>query len=151
MAKMGLDKATLLLFYVYVVLQPKLMRRSRKQYLIVAYCIEPSLTVRKIMVSVLVQMLGGFLGGLVVGKIVHTSDMGFFWNAIAGAFGGVFGGQLVGLVFAKTQLAAGVDFIAVIGPFIDGALTGGLIQIFVGMYLRRQIERSTASRRGSHL
>jgi len=79
---------------------------------------------------VLIRILGGFLGGSVSGKIVHTSDMGFLWNAIVCAFGGILGGQLVGLVFATTQVAAVVDFIAVIGPFIDAAMTGGFVQIF---------------------
>ncbi|NNU62978.1 hypothetical protein [Ochrobactrum soli] len=102
------------------------------------------------MISVVTQLLGGFLGGTVFGKIVHTSDMGFFWNAVIGTIGGVIGGQLIGLVLGKTEVATGVDVIAVIGPFVDGALSGALVQIFAGIMLRRLLEGSTARRRSSY-
>lgn len=102
------------------------------------------------MVSLIAQLLGGFLGGSVFGEIVHVAEMGAFWYAVIGTLGGVAGGQLIGFILGKTEMSTGIDVVAVIGPFVDGALTGGIVQIFVGMYLRRLIERSITKRRRSY-
>lgn len=102
------------------------------------------------MTSVLAQLLGGSLAGIVFGKIVHTSDMGLFWNAVSGTLGGILGGQLIGLLLGKTEIAAGIDVAGVIGPFMDGAVTGGIIQIVAGSILRRLLDSSISKRHRSY-
>ncbi|WP_374864612.1 hypothetical protein [Brucella cytisi] len=102
------------------------------------------------MTSIIAQLLGGLLGGYIVGKIARGSDMGVIWNALAGGVGGVAGGQLIGAILGKTEVPAGLDVIAIVGPFIDGALTGALVQIAIGIFLSRLLDRTMARRRRSY-
>ena len=61
------------------------------------------------------QLVGGFFGGTVFAKVVHSADMGFVWIAVTGTLGCVLGGQFIGLLRGKTEVATGIDVIAVIG------------------------------------
>ena len=91
--------------------------------------------------TVVLQIVGGLAGGSISGKIFHPSDSGIIWNAIAGAFGGVAGGQLIGVVLGKTAIAENLDIAGIIGPFVDGAVSGGLVQIVAGMILQRVLTK----------
>lgn len=101
------------------------------------------------MISVFVQLIGGLFGGTLIGKIAHRSDMGVIWNALAGALGGIAGGQVIGAALGKTQISTGIDVIGIIGPFIDGALTGALVQIAAGIILSKFLDQPMRRRRRS--
>lgn len=94
-----------------------------------------------LMETLVSQFIGGIAGGLVSSKIFHNSDIGGFWNTVFSALGGVAGGQLIGFVLGKTSVAAGFDATGIIGSFIDGALSGGLVQIAAGLILLRLLDR----------
>jgi hypothetical protein len=104
---------------------------SSLQYLVKA------LLERLCMETILFQFFGGMTGGSVSGKIVHLSDAGLVINAVTGALGGVAGGQLISHILGNTAVATGWDPGAFIGPFFDGALAGGLVQIAACMVLTR--------------
>lgn len=87
--------------------------------------------------TVLLQLIGGVCGGSTSGKIFHTSDLGLIGNAITGALGGLAGGQLIGTLLGSTASSSGFDVAAIFGPLIDGALTGGLAQVTIGVILSR--------------
>lgn len=89
------------------------------------------------METILIQFLGGLTGGSASGKMVHLSDTGVIINAATGALGGVAGGQLIGHILGNTDVARGWDIGGIIGPFLDGALAGGLVQIVACMVLTR--------------
>ncbi|KAA9368301.1 MULTISPECIES: hypothetical protein [Ochrobactrum] len=89
------------------------------------------------METILIQFLGGLTGGSVSGKMVHLSDAGRVINAATGALGGVAGGQLISHILGNTEVATGWDLGAIIGPFLDGALAGGLVQIAACLVLTR--------------
>lgn len=89
------------------------------------------------METILFQFLGGLTGGSVSGKMVHLSDAGLVINAVTGALVGVAGGQLISHILGNTAVATGWDLGAIIGPFLDGALAGGLVQIAACMVLTR--------------
>ncbi len=94
-----------------------------------------------LMETLVSQFIGGIAGGLVSSKIFHNSDIGGFWNTAFGALGGVAGGQLIGIILGKTTIAAGFDAAGIIGSFIDGVLSGGLVQIAAGLILQRLLNR----------
>ncbi|GEM_PF-1932188 len=94
--------------------------------------------------TIVLQLIGGIAGGSISGKIFHPSDSGTIWNAIAGAFGGVAGGQLIGVVLGKTAIAENLDIAGIIGPFVDGAVSGGLVQIVAGLVLQRVLTKQPA-------
>lgn len=102
------------------------------------------------METVLLQLIGGVCGASTSGKIFHTSDTGLIGNAIAGALGGIAGGQLIGALLGSTAASAGLDIAAIIGPLIDGALTGGLAQVTIGAFLNRLLLSLNQAEGSSH-
>lgn len=98
----------------------------------------------------LAQLLGGLFGASFIGKIALRSDMGTIWNALVGAVGGAAGGQLIGAILGKTDVNKAFDIIAIIGPFVDGALTGALFQIATGIFAKKVLNRSITKQRGSY-
>jgi len=102
------------------------------------------------METVLLQLIGGVCGASTSGKIFHTSDMGLIGNAITGALGGIAGGQLISALLGSTAAPSGVDVAAILGPLIDGALTGGLAQISLGAILCRLLLKLNQAEGSSH-
>lgn len=69
------------------------------------------------------------------------------WNALLGVVGGVAGGQLIGAILWKTDIHHAGDSIAIIGLLVDGALTGTLFEIAIGVLVRKLLDRSFTKRR----
>nr|WP_210271832.1 hypothetical protein [Brucella anthropi] len=90
------------------------------------------------------QLVGGLAGGSASGKIFHPSDNGALWNAIAGTLGGIAGGQFIGVILGKTTVADSLDIAGIIGPLVDGAVSGGLVQIVAGLILQRVLSNRPA-------
>lgn len=84
------------------------------------------------MEQIIAQVIGGALGGLGGGKAVKGADMGNIGNLIAGALGGLGGGQLLGGL-----LSGGTDIAAMAGNFVGGGVAGLVVQVVVGLILRK--------------
>lgn len=97
--------------------------------------------------TIILQLVGGLAGGSVSGKIFHPSDNGAFWNAVAGALGGVAGGQIIGVILGKTTAPDSLDITGIIGSLVDGAVSGGLVQIVAGLILQRVLSNRPAGER----
>jgi hypothetical protein len=75
------------------------------------------------------------------GKAVKGADMGSIGNLIAGAIGGVGGGQLLGgLISGGADAAAaagGIDIASMAGNLVGGGVGGLVVQVIVGMILKK--------------
>lgn len=90
------------------------------------------------MEQLLAQIIGGVVGGVGGGKAVPNSDMGNIGNAIAGALGGIGGGQLLGSLLGLGSAAAGgMDIAAMAGNLVGGGISGLIVQVVVGMILKK--------------
>ena len=72
-------------------------------------------------------------------KLLSGSDMGQLGNLIAGAVGGVGGGQILGglLGAAGGDAAAGIDIGALAGQLVGGGVAGLVVQAIVGMIVNK--------------
>lgn len=84
------------------------------------------------MEQILSQLIGGAIGGLGGGKAVKDASMGNLGNLIAGAIGGVGGGQLLG-----GMLGSGTDIAAIAGNLVGGGVAGLIVQVVVGMIVKK--------------
>lgn len=92
------------------------------------------------MEQILGQLIGGALGGVGGGKVVKGSDMGGLGNLIAGALGGLGGGQILGGMLnsgAAEAAAGGMDIGALAANLVGGGVTGLIVQVVVGLILKR--------------
>jgi hypothetical protein len=96
------------------------------------------------MENLIAQIIGGALGGVGGGKAVKGGDMGNIGNLIAGALGGLGGGSLLGglmgggaEVAADAAAAGGLDIAALAGNLVGGGIGGVIVQVVVGMVLKR--------------
>jgi hypothetical protein len=85
--------------------------------------------------SLIVQLLGGIAGGNAVGKGVPNVDLGAIGNTIAGALGGVGGGQLLQALIPLLAGASGggLDVGAIVGQLVGGGATGAILTAIIGL------------------
>lgn len=84
------------------------------------------------MEQLIAQIVGGAAGGYGGGRFMKSSDMGQIGNLIAGGVGGLAGGQLLGGMFA-----GGEGIAALAGDFVGGGIAGLVVQVVVGMIVKR--------------
>ena len=85
-------------------------------------------------INLIIQVIAGAIGGNAAGAGMDNADLGKVGNTIAGALGGVGGGQILGaLVPALAAAASGVDLKAVVGQLVGGSVGGAILTIVVGM------------------
>ncbi len=85
-------------------------------------------------INLIIQIIAGAIGGNAAAAGVDNADLGKVGNTIAGALGGVGGGQILGtLIPALAAAASGVDFKAVVGQLVGGSVGGAILTIVVGM------------------
>ena len=84
--------------------------------------------------SLIVQLLGGAAGGNAVGKGAPNVDLGPLGNTIAGALGGVGGGQILSMLIPMLAGGAGgLDVGAIVGQLVGGGVGGAILTAIVGL------------------
>jgi hypothetical protein len=87
-------------------------------------------------VSLIIQLVAGAIGGNGAAAAMKNADLGKLGNTIAGALGGVGGGQLLEMLMAGGAAAAtggGLDIGGIIGQLIGGGAGGAVLTIIVGL------------------
>ena len=90
------------------------------------------------MEQLLAQLIGGAAGVIGGVKAVKRADMGKIGNLIAGAIGGVGGGQLLGgLLGSGAAAAGGLDIAGMASNLVGGGVAGLIVQVVVGMIVKK--------------
>jgi hypothetical protein len=84
--------------------------------------------------SLIIQAVAGLAGGNAAGKTMPNFDLGALGNTIAGAIGGVGGGQLLqALIPALTAAGGNLDIGAIIGQLVGGGAGGAILTVVVAV------------------
>ena len=83
--------------------------------------------------SLIVQLVGGVAGGNAVGKGVPNVDLGPLGNTIAGAIGGVGGGQILQMLIPMLAGGGGLDVGSIVGQLVGGGASGAILTTVVGL------------------
>jgi hypothetical protein len=85
-------------------------------------------------INLIIQIIAGAIGGNAAAAGVDKADLGPAGNTIAGALGGIGGGQILGaLVPALAAAAGGADLKSIVGQLVGGGAGGAILTIIVGM------------------
>jgi len=84
--------------------------------------------------NLVIQIIGGAAGGNGIGAAVKDVNLGTIGNTIAGAIGGVGGGQLLQMLMPALAGAAGggLDIGALASQLIGGGAGGAVLTAIVG-------------------
>lgn len=89
------------------------------------------------LLSIIVQLIAGAAGGNGIAAAAKNLNLGTVGNTIAGAFGGVGGTWLAGLIPGIAPLVAGaaggVDAGALVGQGVAGLVGGGVLTAIAGL------------------
>jgi hypothetical protein len=91
------------------------------------------------LIPIIIQAISGAAGGGIMGKIVKTAGAAMLPKLIAGALGGIGGGQLLGGALGGMMghdPAAGMDLGGILGTVVSGAAGGGVLSTIAGMLLK---------------
>jgi len=81
-------------------------------------------------INLIIQLIAGAVGGNAAAAGMEQADLGRAGNTIAGALGGIGGGQILGaLVPALASAAGGVDWKVVVGQLVGGGVGGAILTI----------------------
>ena len=76
-------------------------------------------------INLIIQIIAGAIGGNAAAAGMEQANLGTAGNTIAGALGGIGGGQILGpLVPALAAAAGGVDWKVVVGQLVGGSVGG---------------------------
>jgi hypothetical protein len=88
------------------------------------------------LITLIIQLVTGVIGGNAAGSAVKDYNLGGLGNTIAGAVGGVGGGQLLQALIPAIAGAAGggsLDIGAIIGQIVGGGAGGAILTIIAGL------------------
>ena len=88
------------------------------------------------LINLVIQLVAGVVGGNAAGAALKDYNLGNIGNTIAGAIGGVGGGQLLQAVIpAVASAAAGgtLDVGAIIAQIVGGGAGGAILTIIAGV------------------
>jgi hypothetical protein len=87
------------------------------------------------LVDLIIQIISGVVGGNAAGAALKDYNLGSLGNTIAGALGGIGGGQLLQAVIPALAGAAGgnLDVGAVVGQIVGGGAGGAILTIIAGL------------------
>jgi hypothetical protein len=85
------------------------------------------------LINLIIQIVAGVIGGTAAGSRMENVDLGGLGNAIAGAVGGVGGGQILAALIPALSGAQGVDITSIIGQLAGGGVGGAVLTIVAGM------------------
>ena len=85
-------------------------------------------------INIILQLIAGIIGGNAAGSGIKNISLGTAGNTIAGALGGLGGGQLLALIIPALQGATGggADIGSVIGQLVGGGAGGAILTAIVG-------------------
>jgi len=87
------------------------------------------------LINLIIQLITGVVGGNAAGTALKDYNLGSIGNTIAGAIGGVGGGQLLQSVIPAIAGAAGggLDLGSIIGQIVGGGAGGAILTIIAGL------------------
>ena len=91
-------------------------------------------------INLIIQIVAGAIGGTAAGSRMENVNLGGAGNAIAGALGGIGGGQILGMLIPALSGAEGLDIGAIVGQLAGGGIGGAILTIVVGM-IKNAMER----------
>jgi len=85
-------------------------------------------------INLIIQLIAGAVGGNAVGAASKDVNLGGLGNTIAGAIGGVGGGQLLtALIPMMAGVGNNVDIGALVGQAVGGGVAGAIVAAVVGL------------------
>lgn len=85
-------------------------------------------------INLIIQIIAGAIGGNAAGASLEKANLGTAGNTIAGALGGLGGGQILSaLIPAIAGTADSVDLGSVVGQLVGGGVSGAILTIIVGL------------------
>jgi len=89
----------------------------------------------ELLINLIIQLISGVVGGHAVGAALKDYNLGGVGNTIAGAIGGVGGGQILQAIVPAIAGAAGgdLDIGAIVGQIIGGGAGGATLTVIVGL------------------
>jgi|SRR6476620_1421766 hypothetical protein len=85
-------------------------------------------------INIIIQLIAGAVGGNAAGAGLKNYDLGALGNTIAGALGGVGGGQILTALLPMLAGAAdNVDIGAIVGQAVGGGVAGAIVTFVVGL------------------
>ena len=85
-------------------------------------------------INIIIQLIAGAVGGNAAGAGLKNYDLGTLGNTIAGALGGVGGGQILTALLPMLAGAAdNVDIGAIVGQAVGGGVAGAIVTFVVGL------------------
>jgi hypothetical protein len=85
-------------------------------------------------INIIIQLIAGAVGGNAAGAGLKNYDLGTLGNTIAGALGGVGGGQILTALLPMLAGAAdNVDIGAIVGQAVGGGGAGAIVTFVVGL------------------
>jgi hypothetical protein len=89
----------------------------------------------EMLINLIIQLVAGVVGGNAAGAALKDYNLGGIGNTIAGAIGGVGGGQLLQVAIPAIAAAAGgnLDVGAIIGQIVGGGAGGAILTVIVGL------------------
>jgi hypothetical protein len=88
------------------------------------------------LVNLIIQLISGVVGGNAAGAALKDYNLGNIGNTIAGAIGGVGGGQLLQAIIPALASAAaggGLDVGAILGQIVGGGAGGATLPVIAGL------------------
>ena len=86
-------------------------------------------------VNLIIQLIAGIAGGHGAGNALKDYNLGPLGNTIAGAIGGVGGGQLLQVLMPALAGAAGgnLDVGSIVGQLVGGGAGGAILTVVAGL------------------
>ncbi len=86
-------------------------------------------------INLIIQIIAGAVGGNAVGSGMKNVSLGATGNTIAGAIGGLGGGQILTALLPVLAGAAGggTDITSIVGQIVGGGVSGAILTAIVGV------------------
>jgi hypothetical protein len=97
-------------------------------------------------VDLIIQLIAGVVGGNAAGAALKDYNLGGLGNTIAGAIGGVGGGQILQALIPAIAAAAGgggLDIGALIGQIVGGGAGGAILTVIAGLVKSMMVSQQT--------
>ena len=104
------------------------------------------------MVNLIIQLIAGVAGGNAVGAALKDYNLGNLGNTIAGAIGGIGGGEILQALIpaiASAAASGGLDLGSIVGQIVGGGAGGAILTVVAGEHDQPEVNRvRTADRCG---
>ena len=89
----------------------------------------------EMLINLIIQLISGVVGGNAVGAALKDYNLGNLGNTIAGAIGGLGGGQLLQAAMPAIAGAAGgsLDVGAIVSQIVGGGAGGAILTVIAGL------------------